>query len=115
MVGDKEPSKKAQKKLTKKKTSDKINKSIAIRKQSSNLWVWNPIRLSRRKSFHQSNRIDKTHKKEKTNGKKEDFKLIQRTVLNNKEKTEKDRIKGQKEVWTARKGDLNIKLRVKIR
>jgi hypothetical protein len=37
MVGDKEPSKKAQKKLTKKKTSDKINKSIAIRKQSSNL------------------------------------------------------------------------------
>jgi len=36
-VGDKEASKKAQKNLTKKNTSERINKSIAIRKHSSSL------------------------------------------------------------------------------
>lgn len=112
-VGDKEASKKAQKKLTKKKTSDRIKRSIATRKQSSNLWVWNPIRLSRRKSFHQSSITKKTERKEKSTENKDSFKLIQSTVLNNKENTEKERIRGQKEDWTAKNGDLNKMLSIK--
>jgi hypothetical protein len=39
-LGDKEASKKAQKKLKKNKTSDKINNNIPIRILSSNLCVW---------------------------------------------------------------------------
>lgn len=52
IVGTREASKKAQKKEIKKKTSDKINRSIEQRRESSNLWVWYPIRDSRLKSFH---------------------------------------------------------------
>ena len=52
IVGTREASKKAQKKEIKKKTSDRINRSIAQRRESSNLCVWYPIRDSRLKSFH---------------------------------------------------------------
>jgi len=115
-VGDKEASKKAQKNLTKKNTSERINKSIAIRKHSSSLWVWKPIKLSRTKSFHHKKRINKTIIKEKITVEKDDFKLTHKTTLNKREKTAKDKIKGQKEDWIAKNGDLinSIKLKDKL-
>lgn len=42
---------------------------------------------------------------------KETFKLIQRTILDVTEKSTKESKNGQKEVWTARKGLINIILK----
>lgn len=53
IVGDSDASKKAQKKDTKKNTSDKINSNIPRRKEISSLWVWYPRSDSRETSFHQ--------------------------------------------------------------
>jgi len=106
--GDKEESKKAQKKLKKKKTSERINRSIPIRKHNSNLCVWKPIILSRTKSFHQRRVNKNTTIKENKTYENLTLKLIQRTTLKSIEKTPIDKTRGQKEVWTARKGEVNI-------
>ena len=40
---------------------------------------------------------------------RESLRLIHKTVLPITEKSTKDTSKGQKEAWTAKKGDMNIK------
>jgi len=75
-----------------------MNKSIPIRRLTSNLWVWYPSIDSRLKSFHQR-KVVKTKKNIETNkNKKESFKLTHRTKLDIVEKKAKETNKGQKEV-----------------
>lgn len=89
-----------------------MNKSIDTRNLTSNLWVWYPSILSREKSFHHKN-VTKTVKKNGTNNiNKDAFKLIKSTILPSKENSTKANRKGQKEVWTAKKGLRNINYRV---
>jgi hypothetical protein len=85
-----------------------MNKSMATRKLTSSLWVWNPKTLSREKSFHHKNIIRRTHKKEKKGRDNPILQLKYNTKLERREKTEKERRIGQNEVWTTRNGDLNI-------
>lgn len=107
--------KKAQKKEKKKQTSDKINRSILIRNLNSNLWVWNPIILSRLKSFHHKNLIHVTRNTENSTLHREILNLNHITTLEAVENSIKESKKGQKEVCTGRKGLINIILKLKYK
>lgn len=64
--------------------------------------------LSREKSFHHRKETKTVKNKEKRRTAREAFILIKRTVLPSKENKIKETSKGQNEVWTAKKGLINI-------
>jgi len=84
-----------------------MNNSIATRKLTSNLWVWYPIILSRFKSFHHKNLVVTRSKPGKSTIVKDNFKWNHKTRFLIKEKRIKETKKGQNDVCTAIKGDLN--------
>lgn len=66
------------------------------------------------RSFHHKNIITRSKKTEKSKTNKDSFRLITKTKLVTTENKIKEESKGQKEVWTAKKGDFrktNTKLR----
>jgi len=92
------------KKDTKKKTSDKIKRSIPVRKLTSNLCVWYPNMLSRIKSFHHKKEIIKTIRNGTKTIKNPSFILMNITVFLIVENKAIETKIGQNEVWTAKKG-----------
>ena len=82
---------------------------MPTRRLTSNLCVWYPKRLSRITSFHHIKDIIIRTKRGKRTDKRETFKLIHKTVFPIVENRIKETSKGQKEVWTAINGEVNIK------
>lgn len=92
-----------------------MNKSIPERSLTSNLWVWYPNRLSTLRSFHHKNIKQMTIVTEHINKYTEIFPKINSNIFVRKENKDKEERRGQKEVWTDKKGEtVNIKLLVTI-
>lgn len=70
--------------------------------------MWNPNILSREKSFHHKKEIKIVNKTGNKTIKNENFILMNKTTLPRRENKTKDTNKGQKDVWTAKNGDIKI-------